>query len=81
MLHFNTINLQEKMENTTQAEPSAWSLAEEVPEGTDLGSLHAPVTKKVPSWCDGKSSSGSRIVSAAKSNGGVNWRTCVVSTQ
>ena len=58
-----TINLQEKkMKNTTQVEPSAWSLAEEVPEGTDLGSLRAPVTKKappgvmeraalVPGWC------------------------------
>ena len=57
-----TINLQEKkMKNTTQVEPS-WSLAEEVPEGTDLGSLRAPVTKKappgvmeraalVPGWC------------------------------
>ena len=28
------------MKNTTQVEPSAWSLAEEVHEGTDLG---APV--------------------------------------
>ena len=63
MPHFTTINLQEKkMKNTTQVEPSAWSLAEEVPEGTDLGSLRAPVTKRappgvmeraalVPGWC------------------------------
>ena len=68
------------MKNTTQAKPSALSLAEEVPEGTDLGSLHAPVTKKVPSWCDGKSSSGSRMVSAAESSGGIYWRTWVVPT-
>ena len=50
------------MKNTTQVEPSAWSLAEEVPEGTDLGSVHALETKKappgvmvraalVPGWC------------------------------
>ena len=50
------------MKNTTQVEPSAWSLAEEVPEGTDLGSVHALKTKKappgvmeraalVPGWC------------------------------
>ena len=45
--HFTTINLQENMKNTTQPEPSAWSLAD-VSEGTDLGSLCAPVTKKVP---------------------------------
>ena len=63
MPHFTTVNLQKKkMKNTTQAEPSAWSLAEEVPEGIDLGSLHAPVAKKappgvmeraalVPGWC------------------------------
>ena len=37
------------MKNATQAEPSAWSLAEEVHEGTDLGSLHTLVTKKAPS--------------------------------
>ena len=61
--HFTTIDLQEKnMKNAAQAEPSAWSLAEEAPEGTDLGSLRAPVTKKappgvmeraalVPGWC------------------------------
>ena len=60
--HFPIINLQEKMKNTTQVEPSAWSLAEEVPEGTDLGSLCALVTKRappgvmvraalVPGWC------------------------------
>ena len=36
------------MKNTTQAEPFAWSLAEEVLEGTDLGSLRAPVTRKAP---------------------------------
>ena len=47
--HFPIINLQEKMKNTTQVEPSAWSLAEEVHEGTDLGSLHILVTKKAPS--------------------------------
>ena len=69
------------MKNTTQAKPSAWSLAEEVPEGADLGSLHAPVTKKVPSWCDGKSSSGSWMVSAAKTSGGVDWRPWVVPTE
>ena len=49
MPHFTAINLQEKMKNATQAEPSAWSLAEEVHEGTDLGSLHTLVTKKAPS--------------------------------
>ena len=37
------------MKNATQAEPSAWSPAEEVHEGTDLGSLHTLVTKKAPS--------------------------------
>ena len=36
------------MRNTTQGEPSAWSLAEKMPEGTDLGSLCAPVTKRAP---------------------------------
>ena len=36
------------MKNKAQVEPSAWSLAEEAPDGTDLGSLHAPVTKKPP---------------------------------
>ena len=36
------------MKITTQGEPSAWSLVEKMPEGTDLGSLCAPVTKKVP---------------------------------
>ena len=46
--HFTTVNLQEKMKHTNQVEPSAWSLAEEVPEGTDLGSVRAPVTKKAP---------------------------------
>ena len=45
--HFTTINLQENMKNTTQPEPSAWSLAD-VSEGTDLGSLCAPVTKRAP---------------------------------
>ena len=35
------------MKDTTQVEPSAWSLAEEVPEGTDLGSLPAPVTRRL----------------------------------
>ena len=61
--HFTTINLQEKkMKNTTQTEPSAWSLAQQVPEGIDLGSPRALVTKKappcvmeraaqVPGWC------------------------------
>ena len=34
------------MKDTTQVEPSAWSLAEEVPEGTDLGSLLAPSIEK-----------------------------------
>ena len=48
MPHFTTINLQEKMKNTTQDEPSAWSLAEEVPKGMDLGSVHALGTKKAP---------------------------------
>ena len=36
------------MKITTQGEPSAWSLAEKMPEGTDLGSLCAPVTKRAP---------------------------------
>ena len=36
------------MKNATQAEPSAWSLAEEVLEGTHLGSLRAPVIRKAP---------------------------------
>ena len=50
-----------KMMNTIQAEASACGLAEEVPEGTDWGSLHALVTKTppgvmeraalVPRWC------------------------------
>ena len=40
--HFTTIDLQEKnMKNAAQAEPSAWSLAEEAPEGTDVGSLRS----------------------------------------
>ena len=34
------------MKNMAQVELSAWSLAEEAPEGTDLGSLCAPATKK-----------------------------------
>ena len=36
------------MKNKAHVEPSAWSLAEEVPDGTHLGSLHAPATKKAP---------------------------------
>ena len=36
------------MKNTTQAEPSTWSLAEAVLEGTDFGALRAPVTRKAP---------------------------------
>ena len=36
------------MKNKAQVEPSAWSLAEEAPEVTDLGSLCAPATKKAP---------------------------------
>ena len=36
------------MKNMAQVEPSAWSLAEEAPEVTDLGSLRTPVTKKAP---------------------------------
>ena len=79
MLHFNTINLQEKMENTTQAEPSAWSLAEEVLEGIDLGSLHALVTRKAPPGVKERAA-GSHMVSAAESSGGVDWRTWVVPT-
>ena len=63
MPHFTTINLQQKkVKNTTQVEPSAWSLTKEEPECTDLGSLCALVTKKappgvmkravlVPRWC------------------------------
>ena len=63
MPHFTTINLQQKkVKNTTQVEPSAWSLTKEEPECTDLGSLCALVTKKappgvmkraalVPGWC------------------------------
>jgi len=35
------------MKNTTQAEPSAWSL-EDVSQGADLGSLCVLVTKKAP---------------------------------
>ena len=37
------------MKNAAQAEPSAWSLAEEVHEGTDVVSLYALLTKKAPS--------------------------------
>ena len=40
------------MKNAAQAEPSAWSLAEEAPEGTDLGSLRSSgVTGQLPSGC------------------------------
>ena len=67
------------MKNTTQAEPSAWSLAD-VSEGTDFGSL-GPGDKEGSSWCDGKGSSGSWMVSAAKTSGGVDWRPWVVPTE
>ena len=56
------------MENTTQAEPSAWSLAEEVLEGIDLGSLHALVTRKAPPGVKERAA-GSHMVSAAESSG------------
>ena len=65
--------------NTTQAEPSAWSLAEDVPEGR-LGFSLCPCDKEGSFWCDGKSSSGSRMVSAAKSSGGVGWSSWVLPT-
>lgn len=56
--HFTTIDLQEKnMKNAAQAEPSAWSLAEEAPEGTDLGSLRSSrVTGQLPSGLRARSS-------------------------
>ena len=54
------------MKNMAQVEPSAWSLAEEAPEVTDLGSLRTLMTKKAPPGCDGQSSSGSRPASAAE---------------
>ena len=68
------------MKNTTQAEPSAWSLAD-VSEGTDFGSL-CPGDKEGSSCCDQKSSFGSSwMVSAAESSGGVGWSSWVVPTQ
>ena len=60
-----------------QVEPSAWSLAEEAPEGTDLGSLCARATKKAPPGVMGRAAlvPGQRLQPslAAESTGEPRW--------
>ena len=65
------------MKNMAQVEPSAWSLAEEAPEGTDLGSLCARATKKAPPGVMGRAAlvPGQRLQPslAAESTGEPRW--------